>query len=188
MKTLASTLAVALREAGYEVETTASGQEGLRRAYELLPDLILCDVRMPDNRGSHRVAALRVDPATADLQVVLMTGSRNSLPVRSGMDLGADDFLLKPFTGGGPLCNASPRACVGAICNRRVETHYARRNCAARLQSTLPHEFFTPLAGILGLAELLRPTTATSHAKKRRPCWAISSVPPAASTDRSAII
>jgi signal transduction histidine kinase len=153
-ETLLSTLAVALREAGYEVETTASGQEGLRRAYELLPDLILCDVRMPDIEGPTVLQALRVDPATADLQVVLMTGVQSSLPVRSGMDLGADDFLLKPFTVAALLRCVAARLRRGDL-HRRIESH-TLDELRRTLQSTLPHEFFTPLAGILGLAELLR--------------------------------
>ena len=153
-ETLLSTLAVALREAGYEVETTASGQEGLRRAYELLPDLILCDVRMPDIEGPTVLQSLRVDPATADLQVVLMTGVQSNLPVRSGMDLGADDFLLKPFTVVALLQCVAARLRRGDL-HRRIETH-TLDELRRTLQSTLPHEFFTPLAGILGLAELLR--------------------------------
>ena len=153
-ETLLSTLAVALREAGYEVETTNSGQDGLRRAYELLPDLILCDVRMPDIEGTTVLQALRVDTATADLQVVLMTGVQSNLPVRSGMDLGADDFLLKPFTVAALLQCVVARLRRGDL-HRRIETH-TLDELRRTLQSTLPHEFFTPLAGILGLAELLR--------------------------------
>jgi signal transduction histidine kinase len=153
-ETLLATLAVALRAAGYEVETTTSGQEGLRRAYELLPDLILCDVHMPDIEGPTVLQALRVDPATADLQVVLMTGVQANLPVRSGMDLGADDFLQKPFTVMALLQCVAARLCRGDL-HRRIESHTLDELRRA-LQSTLPHEFFTPLAGILGLAELLR--------------------------------
>jgi signal transduction histidine kinase len=153
-ETLLATLAVALREAGYEVETTASGQEGLRRAGELLPDLILCDVHMPDIEGPTVLQALRGDPATADLQVVLMTGVQSNLPVRSGMDLGADDFLLKPFTVEALLQCVAARLRRGDL-HRRIETH-TLDELRRTLQSTLPHEFFTPLAGILGLAELLR--------------------------------
>ncbi len=148
-------VAAALRNSAYEVETCNSGQEGLSRAYEGLPDLILCDVRMPDIEGTTVLQALRVDPATADRQVVLMTGSdRSALPMREAMNLGADDFLVKPFRIEDLLRCVEVRLSRAELKAKVADRTYDDLRKA--LHSTLPHEFFTPLAGILGLAEMMR--------------------------------
>ncbi len=148
-------LEATLSGAGYLVETTDSGQDGLKRAYERVPDLILCDISMPDLAGTTVLQALRVDPATANLQVVLMTGkARDEVSMRSAMDLGADDYLEKPF---GP--DALLRCVASRLHRRELNARVAEQtyeDLRHALHSTLPHEFFTPLAGILGLAELLR--------------------------------
>jgi two-component system sensor histidine kinase/response regulator len=90
---------------------------------------------------------------------VLMTGVQTKMPQRVGMDLGADDFLVKPFSVADLLRCVAARLRRGDL-HRRIETHTLDELRRA-LQSTLPHEFFTPLAGILGLAEFLRTDYAT---------------------------
>lgn len=154
-RALLQALEATLTLAGYEVEVTDSGQDGLRRAYERVPDLILCDISMPDLGGTTVLQALRVDSATQNLQVVLMTGkARNEVSMRSAMDLGADDYLEKPFSP-----DALLRCVASRLRRRELGEHVAENtyeDLRNALHSTLPHEFFTPLAGILGLAELLR--------------------------------
>jgi signal transduction histidine kinase len=85
--------------------------------------------------------------------VVLMTGDENSVSPRRGMELGADDFLVKPVR------LAELLQCVDARF-RRAQLHWRVEDrmlnqLRASLHSTMPHEFFTPLAGIIGLTDLL---------------------------------
>jgi class 3 adenylate cyclase/tRNA A-37 threonylcarbamoyl transferase component Bud32 len=93
MLTLVSHILV---RAGYEVGVAADGAEGLRRIAAQAPDLVLCDVQMPEMDGFATLEALRADAATAALPFVLLTALDNRENVRRGMRLGADDFLSKP--------------------------------------------------------------------------------------------
>lgn len=150
-----NTLTAILQSSGYEVVSAESGEAGLRLAYERIPDLILCDIHLPDLDGTTVLQALREDPATADRQIVLMTGvDRESASVRNAMNLGADDFLQKPFSPNDLL------HCVEARLRRNdLNRHLASRTydqLRQTLHSTLPHEFFAPIANILGVTDLLR--------------------------------
>ncbi|MGH7995715.1 MAG: response regulator, partial [Opitutaceae bacterium] len=94
---LRRTLEIALQTFGYEAILAADGRQGIALARETQPDLILCDVNMPGMDGRAVLQAMRNDPALANRQVVLMTGNQTQNPQREGMNLGADDYLPKPF-------------------------------------------------------------------------------------------
>ncbi len=72
------------------------GQTGLALAREHLPDLILCDVLMPEMDGHAVLAALRSEARTAHLPFIFLTAKGEHADVREGMSLGADDYLVKP--------------------------------------------------------------------------------------------
>ena len=151
---LRKTLEVALQVFGYDTRTASNGEQGIRQAREWLPDLILCDVNMPGMDGRIVLQTLRNDPAIGNRQFVLMTGNQEQNPQREGMNLGADDYLPKPFE------IVQLRTCVEARLRRantyrRLEDGMLRRH-AELFGSTLPHEFMTPLNGILGFAEILK--------------------------------
>ncbi len=149
-----STFSMALRSHGQHVLTAASGDEGIALARQHLPDLIISDINMPGTDGRSVLQALRTDPQLSTKQIVLMTGNITAVDPRTGMDLGADDFLVKPFS----LDDLF--RCVDARL-RRAELNWRVENrmildLQSTLSSTLPHELFTPLAGIVGLTEILR--------------------------------
>jgi EAL domain-containing protein (putative c-di-GMP-specific phosphodiesterase class I) len=75
-----------------------NGALGLNAAVSSLPDVILCDVMMPQLDGYGVLAALRSHPVTATVPFVFLTGKADRSEVRQGMELGADDYLTKPFT------------------------------------------------------------------------------------------
>ena len=76
--------------------TAANGREGIATALRELPDLILCDVLMPELDGHAVLSALRTDAATARIPFVFLTAKGEHADVRAGMNLGADDYLVKP--------------------------------------------------------------------------------------------
>jgi len=76
--------------------TAANGREGIAVAKEKLPHLILCDVMMPELDGHAVLAALRADPRTAKIPFVFLTAKGEHADIRTGMNLGADDYLVKP--------------------------------------------------------------------------------------------
>ena len=83
--------------AGYEVVTAASGEEGLAKVVFAKPDLVLCDVVMPEMSGYEVCRALRANSATALLPVVMVTALDPETERIKGIEAGADDFLSKPI-------------------------------------------------------------------------------------------
>lgn len=89
---------IAVRRAGLEVAgTVADGDAALERTLALLPDLLLLDVSMPGRSGLEVCAALRADPRTAGVLVVLVTAAVQPEAVRAGLVAGADAYVTKPF-------------------------------------------------------------------------------------------
>jgi len=89
-------LADVLELEGFQPVTAADGREGVAAARRERPDLILCDVLMPQLNGHGVLAALRDEPQTARIPFVFLTAKGERGDVRAGMDLGADDYLIKP--------------------------------------------------------------------------------------------
>jgi signal transduction histidine kinase len=144
----------ALEHAGYLVLTAGSGSEGVQLARRHLPDVVLSDINMPGLDGQSVLKLLRADAEVGPKQIVLMTGNARAITTRGVMELGADDLLIKPFSLDELL------RCVEARL-QRAEVHWrvglkTVAELRANLRSTLPHEFFTPLAGMLGLVQVLR--------------------------------
>lgn len=75
-----------------------NGLIGVLGAVENLPDLIICDVMMPELDGYGVLTTLRQDPVTATIPFVFLTAKADKADLRQGMELGADDYLTKPFT------------------------------------------------------------------------------------------
>ena len=96
--TIRRLVARTLRHRGYEVLEADDGPRGLELARTQWPDLVLSDIMMGTVDGFAVLQNLRSHPATADIPVILMTGVGDNKHMRQGMDLGADDFLPKPFT------------------------------------------------------------------------------------------
>ena len=93
-----SNIARLLKMEGYEVSVAADGAEGLRRARELRPDVVISDINMPGLDGFSLVEALRADPLLSAASVLLLTALDDRASMRRGMTAGADDYLAKPFT------------------------------------------------------------------------------------------
>lgn len=91
-------LTTVLRYENYVPLAAENGAEGLKLARAQRPDLILCDVMMPELDGYGVLAALRSDAATAAVPFVFLTAKGEQPDIRAGMNLGADDYLTKPVT------------------------------------------------------------------------------------------
>jgi two-component system, OmpR family, phosphate regulon response regulator PhoB len=87
-----------LRQAGYDVVSTPRGQDGLRLAREQLPDLILLDLMLPDLAGTDVCRALKDDASTRAVPVVVVTARGEEIDRVVGFELGADDYVTKPFS------------------------------------------------------------------------------------------
>ncbi len=150
---------LALRQRGYEVILAENGAAGIELARKELPDLILCDVNMEKVDGYLTLSVLRNEPATAAIPFILMTGLADQAGMRHGMEMGADDYLPKPFT---------IEALYGAIEARLKKAQLLREESERRLQDlrhaislALPHELRTPLNGIIAYGEIFKTDAAS---------------------------
>jgi len=82
----------------FETVAAANGRIGVDLAFTEAPDLILCDMMMPEVDGYGVLSALRQDPSTATIPFIFLTAKSAKSDFRQGMDMGADDYLTKPFT------------------------------------------------------------------------------------------
>src|SRR5436190_16463046 len=87
-----------LQYTDFEVQGANSGSQGLQVANEYEPDLIICDIMMPDLDGYQVLEQIRGNPETADTPFIFLTAKADRDSMRYGMDMGADDYLTKPFT------------------------------------------------------------------------------------------
>ncbi|MDX1951829.1 MAG: response regulator transcription factor [Verrucomicrobiota bacterium] len=98
-----------LRLEDFEVLTAKHGREGLELARREAPDLILCDVMMPEMDGHTVLKHLREDERTVTIPFVFLTARGEKEDLRSGMNLGADDYLTKPVSKGDLLSTVNAR-------------------------------------------------------------------------------
>ncbi len=87
-----------LERAGYAVIQARDGEEALRLAAEHRPGLAILDLMMPRLDGYEVTRGIRGDPAIADMPIVLLTARSQEADVARGFDVGADDYIRKPFS------------------------------------------------------------------------------------------
>lgn len=153
---------LALCQKGYEVIEAENGAVGIEQARKTLPDLILCDVNMQKMDGYLTLSALRSDATTAAIPFILMTGAADNAGMRHGMELGADDYLPKPFTIEGLYAAVDTRLKKAEALREAAEKKLA--DLRDNISMMLPHELRTPLNGILAYGEILTSEAATLQA------------------------
>ncbi len=87
-----------LRQAGHDVRVATGGNEGLRLAREQRPDIVLLDLMLPDVAGTDVCRTLKKDAATASVPVIMLTARGEEIDRVVGFELGADDYVVKPFS------------------------------------------------------------------------------------------
>jgi DNA-binding response OmpR family regulator len=90
-------VAFTLRFAGHEVTATSNGEEALQQASLIIPDIIIMDVRMPRMTGYDACRAMKTDVALKDIPVVFLSAKGQDAEIQTGLDAGAEEYLLKPF-------------------------------------------------------------------------------------------
>lgn len=147
-------ISTSLQLEGFATITALDGNEGVAAARTHAPDLIVCDIVMPNLDGYETLKALRNDPTTAMIPFIFLTGQAGKSDMRQGMLLGADDFLAKPIMTGDLVAAIRARLQKQALVKR--ETDRKLDELRVNLSISLPHEIRTPLSGIIGFAEILR--------------------------------
>ena len=137
----------------FEAIGAENGKMGLESALKDLPDVILCDVMMPELDGYGVLKRLRSHRETATIPFIFLTAKADRVDLREGMELGADDYLTKPYT---------PDEVLKAIGTQLKKQEAIDSSAESKLEElrnniihSLPHELKTPLNGILGFSELI---------------------------------
>lgn len=114
-------IAFNLKSAGFDVMTADDGEEALRKAIHGKPDLVLLDVMLPEMDGLEVCKALRQNAGTARLPIIMLTAKAGEVDRVLGLELGADDYVTKPF---------SPRELLLRVKNllRRKQSEAAPKN------------------------------------------------------------
>lgn len=153
-----------LEAKGFNVRTAANGKLGLHEAQDFLPHLVICDVMMPKMDGFKLLEMVRKTPSIQNVPFIFLTARIDKTDIRKGMELGADDFLTKPFTYKELLSAVETRLKR----QNKIVGEYAKvkHELDTNIFSTYYHEFNTPLHGILGGINLLMSARNTFSEKQ----------------------
>lgn len=114
-----------LTKNGYKITCVATGEDALATARAILPDLILLDVMLPGVDGLDVCKVLKNNPKTAHIPVIMLTAKGEEADIITGLELGADDYVTKPF---------SPRVLLARV---RAVLRKGRREVAGEASTTL---------------------------------------------------
>jgi signal transduction histidine kinase len=142
-----------LRLEGYDVRGAENGVIGLAVAQDFQPDLVICDIMMPELDGYGVLHALRADMRTRTLPFIFLTAKSERAEVRKGMGLGADDYLTKPFENEELIQAVRTRLGQRDTLNEDAEAKLARLR--ESITTALPHELRTPLNTVIGFSDML---------------------------------
>jgi two-component system sensor histidine kinase/response regulator len=139
---------------GMEVITAENGQEGIDRAKEYNPDLILCDIMMPIKDGYQVFNEIQHDVVLKDTPFLFLTAKATTIDIRRGMILGADDYITKPFEI--DLLINSIKIRLAKAANRKSLEKEKRETLQNNISKVIPHELLTPLDGIIGVSSIMK--------------------------------
>jgi two-component system, sensor histidine kinase and response regulator len=153
-------IAEILSFSGYDVSSVANGEDGIIAAQTRQPDLIVCDIMMPGINGFEVLMRLRNDKSTMLIPFIFLTAITENRSVRHGMQLGADDFITKPFTPDDLTQAIEIRLQKQREANEKYQAQIAQLR--QNIVHALPHEIRTPLSGILGCAQMILENVTSS--------------------------
>jgi signal transduction histidine kinase len=147
------TIACILEDEGYHVLQAADGAEAVPLVEQAKPDLIISDIAMPNLDGYEFYEAVRANPDRSQTPFIFLSAKGQRAEIRSGMGLGADDYIVKPFEVEDLLTAVRVRLA------RAADTQAAIEKASSELRDiflrTLSHEFRTPLGLVVGYTDLL---------------------------------
>lgn len=139
---------------GFDVSQAENGRIGVELALQEIPDLIISDIMMPELDGYGVLTAVRKHEETSGIPFLFLSAKADQSDIRQGMNLGADDYLTKPFQLEELL--KAVRVRLERSTTEKAKTQEKINTLRTNLSFALPHELLTPLNGILGLSKLLK--------------------------------
>ncbi len=175
---VAEMLTAYFRAQSYEVFTVNWGEDGLRSAHQIHPDLIILDIRLPDIDGYEVARRLRQDRRTADTPIIFLTEKRDRSDRIQGLEVGADDYITKPFDiqelrlrvrnalrriKQGSLTNPVTGLPEGALVDEKLAEVLGKENAALLLVSLKNMEAFREAYGFVASDDVLRAISLMVH-------------------------
>jgi signal transduction histidine kinase len=146
-----------LKLEGYKTFEAENGVEGVALAKEHNPTLIVCDIVMPELDGYGVLEQLRAYAPTADTPFLFLSAKADKSDMREGMNLGADDYLIKPFSAQELVQAIAARLrrhdTTRRTLEKKIETQYSRSQ--DKFFSLVTHDLKSSFAGVMGLSEML---------------------------------
>ena len=139
-----------------QVEAVADGVTALAAAREQVPDLILSDVMMPGLDGFELLEALRADPRTREIPIILLSARAGEEAIVVGLEAGADDYLIKPFSAQELVSRVTAHLQMAQLRGEVLQQERIINRQKEQFISVISHELNTPLVSILGWTRLLR--------------------------------
>ena len=139
---------------GFEVSGFDSGPPVLEKLKEVIPDLVLCDIVLPGMTGYDILDRVRKMPSGGEVPFIFLSALAEKDQVRAGMNLGADEYVTKPFTSAGLLAAIKSR--LERSEKRRAAAEVELQRFEAQKLEYFPHEIRTPLSAIIGGIGILR--------------------------------
>ncbi len=144
-----------LRKKGsFDIINCSSGEMALERLGKERPDLVLLDIMMPGIDGYEVCRTIKNNPDTKYISVIILSARREMGDKIKGMDLGADDYIVKPFDPDELLSRVKARLRIQELERELLETKQLQT--VLSMAVTLQHEINNPLAGIMGNGEMLK--------------------------------
>lgn len=159
-KNIRSNIRELLENEGYLVCDAENGKKGLEKINLEIPDLIICDIMMPEMTGFQVLEESLRNPATASIPFIFLTAKTALENLRKGMVLGADDYLFKPF---------HIQEILDSVKTRLMKKQATKQELISmqnQIIAKVPHELRTPLVPILGYAELIDEETDIEQIKE----------------------
>ena len=142
----------------YTVYAKKSGKEAIETAEEIVPDLILLDVLMPEMDGYEVISTLKKSEKTKDIPVIFISGLRETEDEKKGLALGAADYIGKPFVPEIVELRVRNQIQMVNLMRSNIEKERAERNNRARIDFLvrMNHEMLTPMNAIMGIMQVLK--------------------------------
>ncbi|MCX6639748.1 MAG: response regulator [bacterium] len=166
-------LSTKLERAGFEVIVAGDGEEALRMISERQPDILLLDIKMPGPDGYEICRRLRAAEATRALPILMITAYGGTDYIVKGIEIGADDYITKPFDMEEVLVRVRSLLRMRRIERqlREKESHLARIEVVGQLLVTMAHYINNSLAVISGRAQALKDDNPEQARKLREACF-----------------
>ena len=142
------------RDGGFDLQTASNGEEAIEKVHVYHPDLMLLDLMMPGIDGMEVCRRIKADDKVSGISIIMVTARREPGDIIKGMDLGADDYITKPFNPEELLARVRVHLRIRSLEQQAVA--HRELEVALKMAITMQHEINNPLTGIMGNAEILK--------------------------------